>query len=95
MICRAVMAVVVSLFLASVGRADDVTDNQDSRFAFYRTADGFLRLDGRSGEVSMCTRRSAGWVCSALADERLRSENRFIREQEAGTCCGRAAIPRI
>jgi hypothetical protein len=37
-------------------------ENEESRFSFFRAADGYLRLDGRTGQVSLCTRRQAGWA---------------------------------
>ena len=35
-------------------------DNEDARFTFHRTDDGYLRLDGRSGQVSICIRPAGG-----------------------------------
>jgi hypothetical protein len=61
--------------------AETAVDNEDSRFTFYRTSDGFLRLDGRSGQVSICTKRAAGWVCPAVADERSALEGEITRLQ--------------
>jgi hypothetical protein len=49
-------------------------DNEDSRFSFYRAEDGFLRLDGTTGEVSICTRRPVGWLCQALPEDRAAFE---------------------
>jgi hypothetical protein len=45
-------------------------DDQDGRFTFYRVDDGHLRLDGRTGQVSICTRRAVGWTCQVLPEER-------------------------
>jgi len=41
-------------------------ENEDSRYTFNRADDGYLRLDGRTGHVSICTRRSVGWACQAV-----------------------------
>ena len=49
-------------------------ENEDSRFSFFRADDGFLRLDGRTGQVSLCTRREVGWLCLALPEERAAFE---------------------
>src|ERR1700692_4492271 len=54
-------------------------ENEDSRFTFFRANDGFLRLDGRSGQVSTCTKRSAGWLCEALPEERAAFEAEIAR----------------
>ncbi len=56
-------------------------DNEDSRFSFHRTDDGYLRLDGRSGQVSMCARRPAGWMCQTVPDERGALEAEISRLQ--------------
>jgi hypothetical protein len=56
-------------------------ENEDSRFTFFRANDGFLRLDGRSGQVSTCTKRPAGWVCEALPEERAGFEAEIARLQ--------------
>src|ERR1700681_1979420 len=56
-------------------------ENEDSRFSFFRADDGYLRLDGRSGQVSICTRRQAGWLCQALPEERAAFEAEIARLQ--------------
>src|SRR3954451_8630645 len=52
--------------LATPGLAQDRPDNADGRFTLHRTDEGFLRLDGRSGQVSLCLKRSAGWECQPV-----------------------------
>ena len=42
----------------------------DRRYTFNRVDDGYLRLDGRTGQVSLCLQRPAGWACQAVPDER-------------------------
>jgi hypothetical protein len=56
-------------------------ENEDSRFTFFRANDGFLRLDGRNGQVSTCTKRPAGWVCEVLPEERAAFEAEIARLQ--------------
>src|SRR6266700_259989 len=56
-------------------------ENEDSRFSFYRAEDGYLRLDGRTGQVSLCTRRPAGWLCQALPEERAAFDAEVARLQ--------------
>jgi hypothetical protein len=56
-------------------------ENEDSRFTFHRAEDGYLRLDGRSGQVSICTRRPVGWLCQAVPDERAALEAEIARLQ--------------
>jgi hypothetical protein len=47
----------------------------------HRADEGFLRLDGRSGQVSLCLKRSAGWECQAVPDERSALESEIARLQ--------------
>jgi hypothetical protein len=78
------LAVIVAgvTLVAGAARAENAAvDNEDSRFAFYRTTDGFLRLDGRTGQVSICTRRPVGWVCPLVPDERSALEGEISRLQ--------------
>ena len=70
-----------ALALSAPAHAQNGPDNEDSRFTFHRTEDGYLRLDGRSGQVSTCARRSAGWVCQAVPDERSALESEIARLQ--------------
>jgi hypothetical protein len=78
------LAVIVAGVLvggSAAAAAETAVDNEDSRFTFYRTSDGFLRLDGRSGQVSMCTKRAAGWVCASVPDERSALEGEITHLQ--------------
>ena len=56
-------------------------ENEESRFSFFLADDGFLRLDGRTGQVSLCTRRPVGWLCQALPEERAAFEAEVARLQ--------------
>ena len=56
-------------------------ENEESRFSFFRAEDGYLRLDGRTGQVSLCTRRPVGWLCQALPEERAAFEAEVARLQ--------------
>jgi hypothetical protein len=56
-------------------------ENDDARFTFHRAGDGYLRLDGRSGQVSSCLRRPSGWLCKAVPDERAALESEIARLQ--------------
>jgi hypothetical protein len=54
----------------------------DARYTFHRADDGgYMRLDGRSGQVSMCQRRSTGWQCQLVPDERAALEAEISRLQ--------------
>jgi hypothetical protein len=41
-----------------------------SRYTLERTENGFVRLDTRTGEMSICTERTGQLVCRLAADER-------------------------
>jgi hypothetical protein len=56
-------------------------ENEDSRFSFFHVDDGYLRLDGRTGQVSLCTRRQAGWLCQVLPEERAAFEAEIVQLQ--------------
>jgi hypothetical protein len=67
---------------ASVACAQTASaENEDSRYTFNRVDGGYLRLDGRTGQVSICTRRSVGWACQAVPDERSALEAEIARLQ--------------
>jgi hypothetical protein len=66
---------------APSARAPAPPENDDSRFSFFHVDGGYLRLDGRSGRVSMCTRREAGWLCQALPEEQAAFEAEIARLQ--------------
>jgi len=55
--------------------------SDDSRYTFNRVDDGYLRLDGRTGQVSICAQRPAGWACQAVPDERAALEAEIARLQ--------------
>jgi hypothetical protein len=84
MIRMGLLAAMVGLVALGMtaARADNTPlDNEDSRFTFHRIDDGYLRLDGRSGQVSICHRRPAGWLCQVVPDERAALEGEIARLQ--------------
>jgi len=82
---RTVGFILVGVMLAGHPAAAQGTapsDTDDSRYTFNRTTDdGYLRLDGRTGQVSMCTRRAVGWACQLVPDERAALEAEIARLQ--------------
>ena len=56
-------------------------ESDDTRYTFQRADEGYLRLDGRTGQVSLCTRRAVGWACQAVPDERTALEAEIARLQ--------------
>jgi len=85
MIRSRLLAIVViagsGLAAAAAGAQPSSPEGGDTRFTFHRADDGYLRLDGRSGQVSMCHRRATGWQCQLVPDERTALEAEISRLQ--------------
>jgi hypothetical protein len=56
-------------------------DSENGRYSFHAMADGVLRLDTRTGQVSQCILSDAGWTCRAVPDERSTLETEIARLQ--------------
>ena len=77
-------AVTLTLLLAAVAPASAQTatpDSENGRYSFNPVADGVLRLDTRTGQVSQCSRSDAGWACKVVPDERSALETEIARLQ--------------
>ena len=71
--------------------ADDAApDTEGGRYTFNKMADGYLRLDGQTGEVALCAKRTVGWACQAAPEDRavlegeiarLRKENATLKQE--------------
>jgi hypothetical protein len=69
--------------------ADEGTpEGEEGRYTFSKIADGFIRLDMQTGEVSTCSQRTVGWACQAVPEDRavlekeigrLRAENALLK----------------
>src|SRR3972149_2748031 len=61
-------------------------DRREERFVFCEVEEGFLRMDRRSGQVSLCRPRGGGWSCQVVPDDRaaLVGEISHLRAQIAG-----------
>ena len=60
--------------------ADETAPETDEgRYMFSKVADGFLRLDLRTGQVSLCSQRNVGWSCQAVPEDRAVLENEIAR----------------
>jgi hypothetical protein len=75
---------VVAVLAAAIPAAAPVPapDSENGRFSFSQVADGLLRLDTRTGQVSLCASRGPGWACQAVPDERTALENEIARLQD-------------
>ena len=50
--------------------AQSVSDTENGRYMLSSVAGGVIRLDTRTGAVSICNDGDAGWACHAVPDER-------------------------
>ena len=69
-------------------------EGADSRYTFHRVDDGYVRLDGRTGQVSMCVQRPIGWACQAVPDERSALEAEIARLQGESVALKKELIAR-
>jgi len=53
-----------------VAIAEPMPDSENGRYALSPVADGVIRLDTRTGEVSTCSNTGTGWACYTVPDER-------------------------
>jgi hypothetical protein len=81
MIDRTLAIFVAGFCLAGSALADEAPplDDAGGRYSFSKVADGFLRLDTQTGDVSLCSQRTVGWACQAAPDDRAVLENEITR----------------
>jgi hypothetical protein len=68
--------------------------SDDSRYTFHRVQDNFVRLDGRTGDVSVCGQEAMGWTCRAVPDERAALEAAIGRLQGDNAALKRELLAR-
>jgi len=79
---RSVIALALALgTLAPAAHAQTMPDSENGRYTFSAVPDGMLRLDTRTGAVSVCAKKDASWSCTAVPDERQALENEIARLQ--------------
>ncbi len=94
---RMPLFIVVGLGLAGSPAAwaqNAMPGSDDARYTFNRVDEGYLRLDGRTGQVSICARRPAGWACEAVPDERAALEAEIVRLQTENAAVKKELIAR-
>lgn len=70
-------AVLVMQPARAVETAAETGDLESERFELQRDGDDFIRLDKRSGQMSICRKRSGQLVCQMAADDREAIEKEF------------------
>jgi hypothetical protein len=80
-IAKRTSAIVVALFcwIAPALADEEAPDNEHGRYSFSKVAEGVLRLDMQTGEVSVCSQRAVGWACQAAPEDRAVLENEIAR----------------
>jgi len=90
--------IVFALLLAAVALAQPVRaqtpEGDDARYSFHRVDEGFLRLDGRTGQVSLCARKTASFGCYAVPDERTALETEIGRLQNENSTLKKELLSR-
>jgi hypothetical protein len=80
MIEKTIAGALVGFCLLVPALADETTpDNEGGRYSFSKQADGVLRLDTQTGDVSLCSQRTVGWACQAVPDDRVTLEDEIAR----------------
>ena len=77
---RSIMIVLASALALGSAQAQ-TPDSENGRYSFSAVPDGMLRLDTRTGAVSLCGKQAAGWACNSVPDERAALENEIARLQ--------------
>lgn len=67
---------------AAVAQAPKAPDPENGRYSMSPVADGMLRLDSRTGQVSLCRPKGDGWACETAADDRAAYEKEIARLQD-------------
>jgi hypothetical protein len=79
MILKPYAAIVACICLIGPAWADDTPDTNSGRYTFNKVTEGVLRLDGATGEVSVCSQRTVGWACQAVPEDRAVLEDEIAR----------------
>ena len=91
---RYLFAVTVAGALAASAAHAQSPDTEDNRYQLNRVDDGYLRLDLKSGQVSLCTRREVGWACRAVPDERAALDGEIARLQNENAALKKSLLDR-
>ncbi|HTH35071.1 MAG TPA: hypothetical protein VL976_11920 [Xanthobacteraceae bacterium] len=57
----------------------DTPDTVGGRYTLNKVAEGFVRLDTKTGEVALCSQRAVGWACQAAPEDRAAFESEIAR----------------
>jgi len=71
----------ISLILAVIFAASAASAAEPDRYRLEKTPEGYVRMDTRTGEMSLCQERSGELVCRMAADERTAFQDELERLQ--------------
>jgi hypothetical protein len=95
LVVMAALALVDWPAVAAAQNQDTPAAAEDAnRYSFHRAGEGFVRLDSRTGHVSQCGWRAAGWSCNAMADERAALESEISRLQQENVALKKSLLSR-
>jgi len=57
-------------------------ESENGRFTMSPVAGGVMRMDTRTGKISICRQKGDAWACEAAADDRAAYEQEIARLQE-------------
>jgi hypothetical protein len=88
------IAAAFALAASAVEAQTATPDSENGRFTFNQVQDGLLRLDTRTGQVSLCNKRAVGWACQTVPDERAALETEIGRLQNENATLKKEMIAR-
>ena len=98
MINKAFAALIAGFCLAAPAlpawAAEATPESEEGRYTFSKIADGFIRLDMQTGEVSTCSQRTVGWACQAVPEDRAVLENEIAHLRTENALLKRDLISR-
>jgi hypothetical protein len=78
---RKIAVAVAALFLGGVAgaAAQSIPDGEHGRYTMSPVTDGVIRLDTRTGAISVCNNANAGWACY----EKVKAELEKLKAESA------------
>ncbi len=91
---RFVLTLITAAALLAPAAQGQTPETEDNRYQFNRVEDGYLRLDLKSGQVSLCSRLPVGWACQAVPDDRAAYDGEIARLQGENAALKKAMLDR-